>query len=198
MKPRDLIENEDARDALIDDATHAAEDAFAQRGLVLTEDQMVGLNDYLAALLRDVLPVVTSEIDDNPDHADYTGMQAQVEAARQGRSAPALNTYLIAYGADNELWLCKADDVSHAVEQFEDDEPREDINHILVCTEVEIPPAPRDGAAGLDAYLRRHQEKNAGRGMWETHSCSRCDDGRRPDRCPSREGVCEYPHAVND
>ena len=64
---------------------------------------------------------------------------------------------------------------------------------------------PRDMAAEFDAHLRRHKEKNAGRGRWEYMTCSRCDDGRRPDKCPVAVrpgllalGVCEYPRAVND
>jgi len=42
---------QDEQDHLADDATHAAEDAFAQRGLKLSEEQMFALNDYYLTLL---------------------------------------------------------------------------------------------------------------------------------------------------
>jgi len=50
-----------------------------------------------------------------------------------------MNTYLIAYDADNDFWLCEADDVDHAVEQFVDASLGADINHIWVCYPVEHP-----------------------------------------------------------
>lgn len=46
-----------------------------------------------------------------------------------------LHTYLIAYGADNEFWLCQAENKEHAIEQFESAEMEGEINHIFRCIE---------------------------------------------------------------
>ncbi len=53
----------------------------------------------------------------------------------------------------------------------------------------------------FDEYLREHKRlaESEGRGsFWQSHSCSRCQDGAQPERCPSKSGGCEYPRAVND
>lgn len=47
-----------------------------------------------------------------------------------------MQTYLICYGADNEFWLCDAEDKNHAIEQFEEAELDGEINHIFLCQEV--------------------------------------------------------------
>lgn len=57
-----------------------------------------------------------------------------------------MEKFLICYGADNEFWLCDADDKDNAIEQFlnaevvspHEDENREAINHVFRCVEVEI------------------------------------------------------------
>ena len=66
-----------------------------------------------------------------------------------GLTSPRRNDvekYLICYGADNEFWLCDADDKDHAIEQFlnaemvspHEDENREAINHVFRCIEVAL------------------------------------------------------------
>ena len=40
-----------------------------------------------------------------------------------------MDTYIIVYG-DDLYWVCQADDVVHACEQFENAEPDEEINKI--------------------------------------------------------------------
>lgn len=52
MTPVDLDSNLLAQDKLADDAAAAVEDAFAQRGLILTEAQMFRLCDYMSRLVR--------------------------------------------------------------------------------------------------------------------------------------------------
>lgn len=47
-----------------------------------------------------------------------------------------MNTYLIQYGADNEFWLCQADDKEHALEQFASADMDGEVNHVYLCTEV--------------------------------------------------------------
>ncbi|MBK3406137.1 hypothetical protein J2X47_002287 [Sphingomonas sp. BE270] len=46
---------------------------------------------------------------------------------------PSLKKYLICYGADNEFWLCDAESRDHAVEQFENTDMDDDINHVFEC-----------------------------------------------------------------
>lgn len=43
-----------------------------------------------------------------------------------------MQQYLIAYGADNEFWLCEADDADHAKEQFENADMGGEINEVMV------------------------------------------------------------------
>lgn len=47
--------------------------------------------------------------------------------------------FLICFGADNEYWLCDADDRDHAMEQFLNADMDGDVNHFFVCYETQIP-----------------------------------------------------------
>lgn len=48
-----------------------------------------------------------------------------------------MNTYLICYGADNEFWLCQADDRDHAIEQLmAAGEDESSVNTVFLCIEV--------------------------------------------------------------
>ena len=49
------------------------------------------------------------------------------------QSQKPLKTYLICHGAENEFWLCEAEDRDHAVEQFETAELDGDINEVFEC-----------------------------------------------------------------
>lgn len=44
-----------------------------------------------------------------------------------------LKVYLICYGAENESWLCDAEDRDHAIEQFEAAEMDGEINEVFEC-----------------------------------------------------------------
>ena len=49
------------------------------------------------------------------------------------QSPTPLKTFLICYGAENEFWLCEAEDRVHAVEQFEAVATDGDINEVFEC-----------------------------------------------------------------
>lgn len=49
------------------------------------------------------------------------------------QSSPPLKTFLICHGAENEFWLCEAEDRDHAVEQFEAAATDGDINEVFEC-----------------------------------------------------------------
>lgn len=49
------------------------------------------------------------------------------------QSPKPLKIYLVCYGAENESWLCDAEDRDHAVEQFEAAELDGDINEVFEC-----------------------------------------------------------------
>lgn len=44
-----------------------------------------------------------------------------------------LKIYLVCYGAENESWICDAEDRAHAVEQFEDAGMDGEINEVFEC-----------------------------------------------------------------
>lgn len=44
-----------------------------------------------------------------------------------------LNIYLVCYGAENESWICDAEDRGHAVEQFENAAMDGEINAVFEC-----------------------------------------------------------------
>ncbi len=52
---------------------------------------------------------------------------------------PILKTYLLCYGADNEFWLCQAEDPEHAIEQFKNADMGSDINDVFQCKRVNMP-----------------------------------------------------------
>ncbi|MDF0491468.1 hypothetical protein PX699_16825 [Sphingobium sp. H39-3-25] len=47
-----------------------------------------------------------------------------------------MEKYLICYGAENEFWLCDADDKNHALEQFEAAQLDGEVNHVFLCEEI--------------------------------------------------------------
>jgi len=55
-----------------------------------------------------------------------------------------MDNFLICYGAENEFWLCLAEDKAHAIEQFvsaemvsaDPDENEGAINQVFLCVEV--------------------------------------------------------------
>ncbi|MCJ1901477.1 hypothetical protein MR829_13980 [Paracoccus versutus] len=49
------------------------------------------------------------------------------------QSPTPLNTFLICHGAENEFWLCEAEDRDHAIEQFESAEADGEINEVFEC-----------------------------------------------------------------
>ncbi|MGA0531279.1 hypothetical protein [Hansschlegelia sp. KR7-227] len=49
------------------------------------------------------------------------------------QSSIPLKKYLICYGAENEFWLCDAEDRDHAVEQFENAGMGGEINEVFAC-----------------------------------------------------------------
>lgn len=53
----------------------------------------------------------------------------------QQSSAP-LKKYLICYGAENEFWLCDAEDRDHAIEQFENAGMDGEITEVFACVPV--------------------------------------------------------------
>lgn len=55
--PADLSTNRVAQDKLADDAVAAIEDAFAQRGLILNEQQTYRLTNDMTKLVRDICAV---------------------------------------------------------------------------------------------------------------------------------------------
>ena len=58
-----------------------------------------------------------------------------------------MKEFLILYGADNTMWMCSAEDVEDAVDQFvseevvspHEDESRAAITAVYLCTQVETP-----------------------------------------------------------
>ncbi|MFA7603346.1 MAG: hypothetical protein WCY29_10095 [Novosphingobium sp.] len=48
----------------------------------------------------------------------------------------SLKKYLICYGAENESWLCDAEDRDHAIEQFDAAELDGEVNHVFECVPI--------------------------------------------------------------
>lgn len=59
-----------------------------------------------------------------------------------------MNTFLISYGDENDLWTCEADDASHAAEQFvnaqmcspNDQENFDSITAVMLCMPQDFSP----------------------------------------------------------
>lgn len=49
------------------------------------------------------------------------------------QSQTPMGMYLVCYGAENEFWLCDAEDRDHAIEQFNSAQMDGDINEVFRC-----------------------------------------------------------------
>ena len=92
-----------------------------------------GRNPYMCSTVGNAFfELYGDDADDQPD--GLLPMTIHALGAGDNATTPALKQYLVTYGADNDLWLCHADDADHAREQCEDANGPDCVNEIMLCT----------------------------------------------------------------